>query len=117
TSETTFHLRIDDDRWNEHVKDKEYRFGEPLSLGSAVLRIINTNGRTADHNKYYFVLNLRSELVSRYRSALEINWAMRGSSMLDLRIVSEVPERDLDFLKAYYDVVEEMGLEEKNRTL
>jgi capsular exopolysaccharide synthesis family protein len=37
--------------------------------------------------------------------------------MLDLKIDSESPEKDLKFMKAYYIVVEEMGLDEKNETL
>jgi len=115
--EKTFELGIEDDEWRELVKGNKYRFDEPFTIGSATLRVTNTNGKTAERDKYYFVLNRTSDLVSRYQKRLHINWAMRGSSMLDLRIESESPDRDIQFMRAYYDVVEEMGLKEKNETL
>jgi capsular exopolysaccharide synthesis family protein len=116
-SEHEFQLDVEDDAWHKEFSNKTYRFGEKFKLGDAELIIINTNGKTAEPNKYYFVLNRKSELVSEYSRRLSINWVMRGSAMLDLRIDSESPEKDLKFMKAYYQVVEEMGLQEKNETL
>ena len=116
-SQTQFKLDIDDDKWRDEVTGKVYFFGKSFNLGDAAIHIINTNGKTAEPDKYYFVLNRKSELVNEYGRRLDINWAMRGSAMLDLRIDSETPEKDLKFLNAYYQVVEEMGLQEKNETL
>lgn len=116
-SERQFQLEIEDDKWQKRVAGNTYTFDKPFNLGDATLVITNTNGKTAEPNKYYFVLNRKSELVSEYSRRLNINWVMRGSAMLDLRIDSESPEKDLKFMKAYYEVVEEMGLQEKNETL
>jgi len=112
-----FKLNIENNEWAAETTDKIYDFNKPFKLGSATVHIINTNGRTAEQNKYFFVLNRKSDLVNQYRSKLRISWAMQGSSMLDLRIDSETPEKDLQFLNAYYQVVEEMGLRDKNETL
>jgi capsular exopolysaccharide synthesis family protein len=116
-SEKEFELEIQQPEWHALVADKKFRFGTPFSIGDADIRIINTNGKTAERLKYYFVLNRTSDLVNQYRSRLNIDWAMRGSAMLDLTIRSETPEKDLKFLRAYYEVVERIGLEEKNKTL
>jgi capsular exopolysaccharide synthesis family protein len=115
--ERTFELDVQDEDWHKKVTGEVYRFDEPFHLGSATLLLTNTNGKTAERDKYYFVLNRTSDLVSHYRRKLNINWAMRGSSMLDMRIETESPDRDLQFMRAYYDVVEEMGLQDKNETL
>jgi capsular exopolysaccharide synthesis family protein len=116
-SEEIFELEIDNPEWHELVNKKQYRFSQPFRLGDALLRIVNTNGKTAERHKYFFVLNRKSDLVNEYSRRLNINWVMRGSAMLDLDIKSETPDKDLKFLKAYYEVVEEIGLEEKNQTL
>jgi capsular exopolysaccharide synthesis family protein len=117
TSKNTFEIEIENEEWAKKLPRKEFSFGVPLVLGDAMLTIENTNGITAESNKYYFVLNRKSDLVNQYRSRLEINWTMPGSSMLDLRIETESPEKDLRFLNAFYEVVVSKGMEEKNETL
>jgi capsular exopolysaccharide synthesis family protein len=116
-SDTRFELEIDDEVWSKVVHKKKYFFDKSFNLGSARLHITHTNGKTAERDKYYFVLNRKGDLVNEYSRKLNISWSMRGSAMLDLRIETESPEKDLKFLNAYYEVVEEMGLEEKNETL
>jgi capsular exopolysaccharide synthesis family protein len=116
-SATTFELDIENEFWNKTVTGKKFQFGVSFNLGKAKLRINNTNGNLAERNKYYFVLNRKQDLVNEYRRKLVINWTMPGSSMLDLHIETETPEKDLSFLNAYYTVVQEMGLKEKNETL
>jgi capsular exopolysaccharide synthesis family protein len=116
-SESTFELDIEDERWEKKVNGKKFSFGKSFNVGAATLQLINTNGKTAERDKYFFVLNRKADLVNEYSRKLDISWTMRGSSMLDLRIQSKSPEKDLQFLKAYYQVVEQIGLEEKNETL
>jgi capsular exopolysaccharide synthesis family protein len=116
-SESQFELHIEDEAWHRFTDGKTFRFSTPIKLGDATITVFNTNGKTAERDKYFFVLNKKQDLVNEYRRKLNINWAMRGSAMLDLNINSETPEKDLKFLKAYYEVVEEMGLQEKNATL
>jgi capsular exopolysaccharide synthesis family protein len=113
-----FQLKIDNNlRWRDEVKGKTFRFGENISLGSASFTIFNANGTTEEKDKFYFVFNRKSDLLNEYISKLSINWAMKGSAMLDLSIESETPEREVKFLKAYYKAVEEIGLLDKNETL
>jgi hypothetical protein len=40
-SAATFELEIDNEFWNKEVKDKKFRFGELVSLGTAKIRINN----------------------------------------------------------------------------
>lgn len=117
TSERTFQLTIEGTPWNKVVARKTFEFDKQFQLGDATIHIINTNGKTIEPDKYYFVLNRKSDLVAEFTHKLNINWAMRGSTMLDLRIDTESPDKDLQFMKAYYQVVERTGLEEKNETL
>jgi capsular exopolysaccharide synthesis family protein len=113
----TFQLEIEDPEWHDLVKGKEFEYNRPVTLGDATFIFTSISSGPHEENKYYFKLNRESDLLSYYGSQLQINWAMQGSSMLDLSLESELPERDIKFMTAYYEVVEEMGLEEKNETL
>ncbi len=117
-SDKFYELSIEGNKtWQDIVAHQQFRFGEPVRLGSSVIRIINTQGNTGDHDKFYFVFNRSSDLVTRYSQRLNVNWAVQGSAMLDIQMLSELPNRDLKFMNAYYEVVEEMGLTEKNELL
>jgi capsular exopolysaccharide synthesis family protein len=116
-SENRFQLFSENETWNTVFKDKEFVFGELFWIGDARIKITNTNGKTSELNKYYFVLNRDQDLVAQFTRKLQINWAVKGSSMMDLYIASELPEKDIQFLRAFIKVVEEKGLSEKNETL
>ena len=113
----SFQLIFEGGQWADFVKGKTYRFGEPFMLGSARLIIHNNSKGTQEGNKYFFVLNSKAQQVNHFRNRLNIQWAMKGSSMLDLSMESELPDRELQFLNAYYEVVQEFGIREKNETL
>jgi capsular exopolysaccharide synthesis family protein len=116
-SDTKFELNIENEEWKKRIANKQFTFGQPFSLGTAQLRIKNTNGKGTDRDKYYFILNRKEDLIDSYRNRLQISWAMKGSAMLDLYMQSKLPDQDLKFMNAYYQVVQEIGLAEKNETL
>lgn len=113
----TFRLSIDGGSGQSTWNEKVFRFGEPIKLGGAQIRIVNETSSLPDHDKLFFVLNSRESLVSEYRNRLNIEWAMKGSAMLDLTMRSVLPEREVQFLNAYYEVVEEFAIRDKNETL
>lgn len=116
--ENTFAINIEDEgQWANYLNGKKFSFEEPLVLGNINLRIRKETTSFLEPNKYFFVLNSKGGLVNRFRSRLNIAWSMQGSSMLDLSMESELPDRELQFLNAYYEVVKEFGIHEKNETL
>jgi capsular exopolysaccharide synthesis family protein len=112
----SFQLNVESDQWNDLFKSKTFRVGEPFKLGDATLRLNGQPGML-ENDKFFFVINSNSQLVADFTRRLNINWAMKGSAMLDLGMETELPDRELKFLNAYYQVVEEFGLREKNETL
>ena len=113
----TFELESENEEWHETFRNKRYVFGDAIQLGGARLRIFNTASSLLEHDKFYFVLNGKEQLVNEFRNRLQIEWVMEGSAMLDLYMESELPEREIQFLNAYYEVVQEFGIKEKNETL
>lgn len=113
----TFQLVIENDQWSSSTEGKTFHFGEPIALGSVRLRLQNKAIDKLASNKYFFVINNKAGLVNQYRNRLIIDWVMKGSSMLDIKMESELPDREVQFLNAYYEVVQEFGIREKNETL
>src|SRR5260221_1931032 len=113
-----FILKIKDDRWENIIDDKIFYFDKPVQLGGIRLQISSRLGnKFIQEDKYGFIINRNSDLLNEYSRKLSISWTMKGSAMLDLSIESESPERDLKFMNAYYQAVDEIGLVEKNETL
>lgn len=112
----TFSLSTDSEVWNSALEDKKFRYGQLFSLGDACLRVQKSSSQK-DIEMSFFKINRKSDLNSRYRSRLNIEWAMKGSAMLDLRMATELPQRDVKFIKTYFDVIQEFALKEKNETL
>jgi capsular exopolysaccharide synthesis family protein len=113
----SYKLQIDNAQWSDEVGDKPFLFGTPVKIGTVSFRIVNTNGKEPQSTTYYFMLNRRTDVVNRYLAKLEVDWVMKGSSMLDFTMESKLPTRDIEFFRKYYNVVEEMALQEKNETL
>jgi capsular exopolysaccharide synthesis family protein len=116
-SATAFVLKIENTEWQKTVQGKQFTFGVPFVLGGAKVRILNSNGENSDIDKHYFIINRKEELIAKYSGRLQINWTMLGANMMDLYMETELPEKDIEFMRAFYQVVEEKGLEEKNQTL
>ncbi|MBS0001165.1 MAG: polysaccharide biosynthesis tyrosine autokinase, partial [Cyclobacteriaceae bacterium] len=54
-------------------------------------------------------------LANTFRGKLNINWEQEGSAILNLSMQGPLPQKDLDFMKTYIQVVIDKGLEEKNQ--
>jgi tyrosine-protein kinase Etk/Wzc len=113
---STFNLNVESDRWAT-LNTPVYRYGQPITLGAAQVRIVKTNGLTLEKDKYFFTLNQKDDMVRDFQNRLVIDWALKGSAMLDLSMESEVPDRDVQFMNAFYEVVTLMGMRDKNQTL
>lgn len=109
----TFELDISQEFWTNQVKGKKFRFGEQVLVGQAVLRVVNKANSLLESDKYYFTLNSRDDQVNQFRNRLNIQWTTQGSAMLDLSMESELPDREIQFLNSYFDVVQEFAIREK----
>ncbi|HMQ00989.1 MAG TPA: polysaccharide biosynthesis tyrosine autokinase, partial [Cyclobacteriaceae bacterium] len=115
--EYQFEIKINEGKWKAELSGKQFPYNETIQLGNTKLKVVNYWGAPEHNDKFYFVLNRKSDLVREYLNKLNIAWAVKGSAMLDLTILSETPEREIKFLHAYYQAVEELGKEDKNETL
>ncbi len=111
----TYKLTTEDEGWSEVIKGT-YQYGEVYNQNGFVFAIYLNNGNPSRNQdvRNLFIIKNRNQLVNEYRSRLNISWAQKGSAILNVNMRSTIPEKDMDFIKNYFDVVIIKGLEEKN---
>ncbi len=114
--EESFSLRTENLKWKESVDNKVFKYGNPIVLDGWRFTIILLRNNGADpSNQHYFILNRKESLLRQYRSMLQLSWQRSNSQILDAKIESELPDKALDFLKTYIQVIIDKGLDEKNQ--
>ncbi|MGK7394254.1 MAG: polysaccharide biosynthesis tyrosine autokinase [Candidatus Cyclobacteriaceae bacterium M3_2C_046] len=111
---SNYTLSLPNSSWTNVLDDQVFRFNQDYDLNGFKFRIQLNSSNGGKEVKNYFIINHPEHLVGFFRSKLNISWAQRGSAILDISMQSILPEKDLDFIKNYFDVVIEKGLEEKN---
>jgi capsular exopolysaccharide synthesis family protein len=113
-----YRLSTETDFLNQRFSDKTFLFGVEQNVNDwqFVINKDNGNGINPDY-RYYFVIHDPRSLMSKYRSRLDIQWAERGSAILNTSISSEIPEKDYNFLTTYLKVIIDFGLAEKQEYL
>lgn len=62
----------------------------------------------------YFRYRSRETLISEFSSRLRLSYVMEGSSVLEISLASETPQRDVDFINKLCDLYLMSNLERKN---
>lgn len=62
----------------------------------------------------FFRFRTRDELIGDFSSRLSLNYVMEGSSVLEISLASETPNRDVDFINKLCEVYLMSNLERKN---
>ncbi len=114
--ENNYSLSSDNVDLNKFFQNKTCRYGEFCDFHGLKIRVDRRQGQSpiAGYN-YYFILNNPANLLGQYSGKLQISWQQQGSAILDINMQSEVPDKDIDFVKKYIQVVIDQGLQEKNQ--
>jgi len=106
------------ENWEKLLEDKKFNYNQRYQIGDWYFEIRGGNGSASmEQNKYFFVINQEESLVREYKRRLNISWKQQGSAILNMSMESVIPEKDIQFMNTYYEVVEELGLKEKNQNL
>lgn len=117
-SDSDYALYTENVEWQNQFQDKKFRFGETVQLAGWKFRI-ETNEKVLGNgaNEHFFTVNRPYDLVMNYRNSLRIVWQSGGTSILNASIATSLPEKDYDFLNAYFKVIVQKGLEEKSQSI
>ncbi len=113
-----FTLQTEDPEWGNQFEGKVFKFGETNLINGWRFKILaNKVDSQNGVNQHFFKINRPADLLTQYRAALMLNWQAKGSSILNAAMATELPEKEYDFLNAYFDVIVQKGLEEKSQSI
>ncbi|XOV91178.1 MAG: polysaccharide biosynthesis tyrosine autokinase [Bacteroidota bacterium] len=112
-----FTLQTEDETWNNAFSGQSFISGKTNNINGWQFVIEVKPGNQNGSNDHFFMIRQPYQLMNEYRNRLILNWDPQGRSILIASIMSELPEKDLDFLNTYFEVVVEKGLEEKSQEI
>ena len=108
----TFQITEEDD-----VLPKEFRVsgkvGVPLQHNLFFITI-HAYPERVGASELFFRFRTRDDLIGDFSSRLSLNYVMEGSSVLEISLASETPNRDVDFINKLCQVYLMSNLERKN---
>ena len=89
-------------------------YGAPIE-NSHFSGVILPTANMVSHGKMYFRFRSRDDLVGEFMGRLGLAFVSQGSSVLQLSLVSETPERDCEFIDKLVEIYLLQNLERKNQ--
>ncbi len=103
--------------YDENSNNKSFyvegKIGQPVRTKLFDITIYNSNGYSSD-GSLYFQFRDKESLVADFSSRLNFQYVVEGSSVLEISLVSENPNRDVDFINKLADTFLANNLERKN---
>lgn len=111
-SNGTYRISVED---NKHFSNFKLNgsYGQPIQHNLFFITVNNVNNFMGDM-EMYFRLRSRESLVSDFASRLNFGYVTEGSSVLQISLVSETPDRDIDFINKLCQTFLADNLERKN---
>jgi len=91
----------------------EGRFGKPVQHNLFFITVFNVNN-SLGNNDLYFHFRSKDFLVSDFSQRLNFGYVEEGSSVLNISLVSETPDRDIDFINKLCETFLADNLDRKN---
>lgn len=88
------------------------RLGVPLQHNLFFMTVIGVNNYR--EFEMYFRFRTRESLIADFKSRLSSKYVIEGSSVLEISLSSETPERDVDFINKLSETYLEENLKKKN---
>lgn len=108
--EGTFHISSMDENVPLEV---DARYGEPIKNHYFDITVWPTELMVSS-GKMYFRFRTHESLIDEFMSRLQLSFVTEGSTVLALSLVSEVPQRDCEFLDKLAEIYLLQNLEKKN---
>ena len=88
-------------------------YGQPVQHNLFFITVNNAN-KYLGNTEMYFKFRTRESLVSDFSSRLSFGYVVEGSSVLQISLTSETPERDIDFINKLCQTFLGDNLDRKN---
>jgi tyrosine-protein kinase Etk/Wzc len=111
-SNGTYTITVDDNKLFSNFKI-DGRYGQPVQHNLFFITVNNVD-KFMGNMDMYFQFRTRESLVSDFSSRLNFGYMVEGSSVLQVTLESETPDRDIDFINKLCETFLEENLERKN---
>ena len=111
-SNGTYTISVDDNNLFSKFQI-EGRYGQSIQHNLFFLTVNNLN-KYMGNTDMYFRFRTKESLVSDFSSRLNFGYVVEGSSVLKINLVSETPERDIDFINKLCETFLADNLNRKN---
>lgn len=111
-SNGTYTITVEDNKLFSNLSIQG-RYGQPIQHNLFFITVNNVN-KFMGNSDVYFRFRSRESLVSDFSSRLSFGYVVEGSSVLQISLVSETPERDIDFINKLCETFLADNLERKN---
>jgi len=111
-SNGTYVITIEDNKLYSNFKVTG-RYGVPVQHNLFFITVNNAN-KYLGNSEMYFQFRTRESLVGDFTSRLSFDFVSEGSSVLQVKLVSETPERDIDFINRLCETFLNENLDRKN---
>jgi len=111
-SNGTYTITVDENKLYKNFL-LEGRYGEPIQHNLFFITVNNIDNFMGN-NDLYFRFRSRESLVDDFSSRVNFAYVTEGSSVLQVNLVSETPDRDIDFINKLCETFLAANLERKN---
>lgn len=111
-SNGTFTISVDDNKLYSNLK-VEGRYGQPVQNNLFFITVDNVN-KNWGSSEMYFQFRTKESLVQDFSGRLGFGYVVEGSSVLQISLVSETPDRDIDFINKLCETFLDENLDKKN---
>jgi len=111
-SNGTYNISVDDNNLFSKFQ-LEGRYGIPIQHNLFFITVNNVN-KYMGNTDLYFKFRTKESLVSDFSSRLNFGYVVEGSSVLKISLISDTPDRDIDFINKLCDTFLADNLDRKN---
>ncbi|MEI6554088.1 MAG: polysaccharide biosynthesis tyrosine autokinase [Paludibacter sp.] len=111
-SNGTFRITVEDNKLLTNFKI-EGVYGQPIQHNMFFITINNVN-KFMGNKDMYFTFRTRESLISDFSSRIQFGFVVEGSSVLQISLIGDTPERDIDFIDKLCDLFLGDNLDRKN---
>ena len=111
-SNGTYNITVDDNKLFSNL-NIDGKYGVPVQHNLFFITVNNVN-KFMGNSEIYFKFRSRESLVSDFSSRLSFGYVVEGSSVLQISLISETPDRDIDFINKLCETFLDENLERKN---
>ena len=111
-SNGTYTITADNSKQYSNI-NIEGRFGQPVQHNLFFITVNNVNNYLVNTD-IFFRFRSRESLVSDFSQRLNFGYVEEGSSVLNISLVSETPDRDIDFINRLCETFLADNLDRKN---